>query len=80
MIQNGSSEEEAANQCREMAKIWYTDNAAALEKLKETKNLSIMTWDEFLAWPEYADTVKSVERLYKENTKFRRDVDGRVKQ
>jgi hypothetical protein len=80
MIKDGLTEEEATIKCQEMAKMWQEDNAESLTKLKESKNLSILTWDEFLNWSEYEKTVKDVEIFYKENTKFRSDVDGRVRQ
>lgn len=80
MIQDGLTEEEATIKCQEMAKTWHLDNAESLDKLKETKKLEILTWDEFLNWSEYEKTVKDVERFYKENNKFSRDVDGRVRQ
>lgn len=80
MIQDGLTEEEATIKCQEMAKTWHADNAESLAKLKESKKLEILTWDEFLNWPDYEKTVKDVERFYKENNKFSRDVDGRVRQ
>lgn len=80
MIQDGLTEKEATIKCEEMAKMWNSDNAESLFKLKETKKLEILTWDEFLNWSDYEKTVKDVERFYKENSKFSRDVDGRVRQ
>ncbi len=80
MIKDGLTEEEATIKCQEMAKTWHADNAESLRKLKESKKLSILTWDEFLNWSEYEKTVKDIERFYKENTRFSRDVDGRVRQ
>ena len=80
MIKDGLTEEEATIKCQEMAKTWHADNAESLGKLKESKKLSILTWDEFLNWSEREKTVKDVELFYKENNKFSRDVDGRVRQ
>jgi hypothetical protein len=80
MIKDGLTEEEATIKCQEMAKTWHADNAKSLEKLKDSKKLSILTWDEFLNWSEREKTVKDVELFYKENNKFSRDVDGRVRQ
>ena len=80
MIKDGLTEEEATIKCQEIAKTWQADNAESLTKLKESKNLSILTWDEFLNWSDYEKTVKDVEIFYKENTKFRSDVDARVRQ
>ena len=48
MIKDGLTEEEATIKCQEMAKIWQEDNAESLTKLKESKNLSILTWNSFL--------------------------------
>lgn len=80
MIEDNCSEQEAIAKCDKMAKTWHSDNAQSLEKLKANKNLSFLTWEEFLKWPEYEKTVKDVEVLYKENGKFKRDVDGRLRQ
>ena len=80
MIEHGLSEEEAITECKKLADSWHKDNTIALEKLKETKNLSILTWQEFREWPEYSKTLEDLERFYKENTEFRRAVDGRVRQ
>lgn len=80
MIEDNCSEQEAIAKCDQMAKTWHADNAQSLEKLKANKNLSFLTWDEFLKWPEYEKTVKSVETWYKENAKFKHDVDGRILQ
>src|SRR5271155_2233687 len=71
MIRDDITEEEAIQKCQQMAKTWHEDNAKSLEKLEETKNLSILTWDEFLNWPDCEKTIKDIERLYKENNKFR---------
>ena len=79
MIKDGLTEEEATIKCQEMAKIWQEDNAESLTKLKESKNLSILTWDEFLNWSEYGSTINAIEELYKEDRKFRHDIDGRVR-
>lgn len=80
MIEHGMSEEEAIAECQKMAHQWHEDNAVELEKLKDTKKLSFLTWGEFLAWPEYEDTLKKLEAWYKENREFRNDVDGRIRQ
>ena len=80
MIKDGLTEEEATIKCQEMAKMWHADNAESLTKLKESKNLEILTWDEFLNWSDYEKTINEIEIFYKENSKFRSDVDGRVRQ
>ena len=80
MIQDNLTEEDAIMRCQQMTKIWHEDNPKSLEKLKETKNLSFITWQQFLDWPEYVNTIKAVESWYKENKEFRNDVDGRVRQ
>jgi tRNA-dependent cyclodipeptide synthase len=80
MIRDGMSESEAINACQKMSTQWHQDNALSVEKLKESKNLSFITWEEFLSWPEYASTLEKLEGWYKENRDFRNAVDGRVKQ
>lgn len=80
MIQNGMTEEEALKECKKMSDKWDEDNSASLEKLRESKNLSFITWDEFLNCPTYIIKVKAIEDLYKENREFRNDVDGRIRQ
>jgi len=79
MIEHGLSEEEAIAECQKMAQQWHQDNAVELEKLKDAKKLSFLTWEEFLAWPDRDETLKKLEALYKENRDFRNDIDGRVK-
>jgi hypothetical protein len=80
MIKDGLTEEEATIKCQEMAKTWHADNADSLAKLKESKKLEILTWDEFLNWSEYDHTMQQVESLYKSNRTFRKEVDGRLRQ
>lgn len=80
MIKDGLSEQEAIVECQKMATQWHNDNAESIQKLKDSKNLSFITWEEFLAWPEYDATVTKLEYWYKENRDFRNAVDGRVKQ
>jgi|SRR5271166_1060159 len=80
MIEDGLTEEQATDKCQEMADRWYVDNGDYIETLVKSKNPQLLSWDEFLMWSEYGNTVKNVERLYKENNKFSRDVDGRVRQ
>lgn len=80
MIRDGMNEIDAISACQKMADAWRQDNSEALEKLKETKNLSFITWEEFLAWPEYASTLEKLEGWHKENKDFRNSVDVRVKQ
>lgn len=80
MIKDGISEEEATKECQKMALLWHNDNSATLDKLKDEKKLSLLTWQEFLEWPDYANTVLELEKWYKENRDFRNDVDGRIRQ
>lgn len=80
MIQDGITEEEATIRCQQMSQKWHNDNPKSIEKLKETKNLSFITWQQFLEWPEHDNTIKAIESFYKENKEFRNDVDGRVRQ
>ena len=80
MIQHGISEEEAIVECQKMATVWHTDNLPELEKLKENKKLSLLTWQEFREWPDYDATIQAVDTWYKENRDFRNDVDGRIRQ
>lgn len=80
MIRDGMTEQEAINACQKMSAQWFQDNSTSLEKLKETKNLSFITWEEFLSWSEYDKTVEKLENWYKENRDFRNSVDGRVRQ
>ena len=80
MIEDGITEEEAISKCQGLAKTWHNDNSESLQKLKESKKLSFLTWEEFNNWPEYEKTIKEVEELYKQNREFRNDVDGRIRQ
>jgi len=80
MIERGLSEEEAIAECQKMAHQWYQDNAVELEKLKDAKKLSFLTWEEFLAWPDRNETLKKLEAWYKENRDFKNAIDGRVRQ
>ena len=80
MIRDGMSEGDAINACQKMSTQWHQDNSLSVEKLKEAKNLSFITWEEFLSWPEYASTLEKLEGWYKENKDFRNSVDVRVKQ
>lgn len=80
MIQHDCTESEGIEKCQQLSRQWHTDNAQSLEKLKEKKNLSFLKWDDFIAWPDYAKTVKAVEELYVKEHKFKRDVDGRIRQ
>lgn len=80
MIKHGMNEEEAIKECQKMAEIWFMENTQSLEKLRQTKNLSILSWEEFLVWPEYSNTIIAIEKFYKENREFRNDFDGRMRQ
>ncbi len=80
MIENDCTEQEGIDKCQQLSRQWHADNPASLEKLKNEKNLQIITWDEFLAWPDYEKTVQAVNDLYIKDTKFKRDADGRIKQ
>ncbi len=80
MIQHGINEEEAILECQKMNNIWFMDNLLEIEKLNKNKNLSFLKWEEFLEWPEYQKTLEDVEKWYKENHKFKHDVDGRIRQ
>lgn len=80
MIKDNISEKEAIDRCKKMESEWHENNRNALEKLKEKKTLSFLSWDEFMQWEEYKPTIQKVETLYKENREFRNDVDGRVRQ
>jgi tRNA-dependent cyclodipeptide synthase len=80
MINDGLSKEEAIKHCQSLSAQWHEDNSESINKLQSAKKLSLITWQEFLEWPEYKQTVKDVESWYKENGKFRHDVDGRIRQ
>lgn len=80
MLKNGCTEAEAIKICDNLSEKWYLDNAKSLQELKEKKNLVILKWDEFLTWPEYEKTVRAVEDLYIKDNKFKKDVDGRIRQ
>jgi hypothetical protein len=80
MIRDNCSEDEAIEKCHALSNQWYLDNPESLEKLKASKQLLLIKWDEFLAWPDREKTVQKVEDLYRKDEKFRRDVDGRIKQ
>lgn len=80
MIRDNCSEFAATEKCHALSAQWNLDNPEALNKLKENKQLSILKWDEFLAWPEQEKTIKAIEELYRKDDKFKRDVDGRIKQ
>lgn len=80
MIKHGITEEEAIIQCQKLSEQWHIDNAQAVESLKKSKNFSILTWQEFLEWPDKDKTIADVEKLYNENKDFRNDVDVRVRQ
>lgn len=80
MLRYGITEEEAIEKCKSLEAQWYLDNPKSVDALKEKKNLVILKWDEFREWPEYEKTVKMVEDLYLKDHKFKRDVDGRIKQ
>ena len=80
MIKHDCTELEAIEKCKVLSDQWYQDNPESLEKLKEKKNLVIMKWDEFLAWPDREKTIKAVEDFYLRDHKFKRDVDARIKQ
>lgn len=80
MIQNNCTEGEGIERCQQLSRQWHIDNPESLSRLKEKKNLVIIKWDDFLAWPDYEKTVKAVEELYLKDNKFKRDVDGRIKQ
>ena len=80
MIQNDCTEQEGIERCQQLSNQWHIDNEESVERLKDKKNLTIIKWDEFLAWPHYSATVKDVNDLYIKDNKFKRDVDGRIKQ
>jgi len=80
MIQNNCTESEGIEKCQQLSRQWHIDNEKSIELLKEKKNLVIIKWDDFLTWPDYEKTVKAVEELYLKDNKFKRDVDGRIKQ
>ena len=80
MIKHDCTEIEAIEKCKALSEQWYQDNPQSLEQLKEKKNLVIMKWDEFLAWPDREKTIRAVEDFYFRDNKFRRDVDARIKQ
>ena len=80
MVHEGITEQKAIEKLNQMSADWYKDNADSLEKLKQNKEVSFITWDEFLNWPSYSATISQVETLYKENREFRNDVDGRIRQ
>ena len=79
MIRDGLTEEEATAKCQEMSKQWDIDNAETLDKLKESKNLSILTWEEFQSWPEYENSIKDITSFYQSNSKFRKEIDTRIR-
>lgn len=80
MIENDCTEQEGIEKCQQLSKQWHEDNPASIAKLKDKKHLEIITWNEFLAWPDYEKTVKAVNDLYIKDSKFKRDADGRIKQ
>lgn len=80
MIQHGITEEEATAKCQELNAQWHKDNSESVESLKKSKNFSILTWQEFLDWPQKDKTIADIENFYSENKEFRNDVDTRVRQ
>jgi len=80
MIQENISEEEAIDKCTKMENSWQENNPESIQQLKDAKNLTFITWHQFMTWEEYGSTIKSIESFYKENREFRNDVDGRVRQ
>lgn len=80
VIEDGNTEQEAIQKCQVLAERWYNDNSESLQKLKESKKLALLTWEEFLNWPKREQTIQDLEKWYKENRDFRMAVDGRVRQ
>lgn len=80
MINHGFTEEEATIECQKLSAQWHIDNAESVESLKKSKNLSILTWQEFLNWPEKDKTIAEVEKIYDQNKDFRNDFDTRIRQ
>lgn len=80
MIQYGISEQEALKGCESLANTWYQDNAVEIEKLKVDKKMTVLTWQEFLSWPDLAQTISDLEKWYREEREFRNLIDGRVRQ
>jgi tRNA-dependent cyclodipeptide synthase len=80
MILHNISESAAMKQCEQIVAQWHQDNTEALKKLSEAKKVSTLTWEEFLDWPAYEETVKSIQAWYENNRDFRHDVDGRIRQ
>ena len=80
MIEYGFNESAALSMCQQLESQWHENNTASLQKLNTSKNFSFLTWKEFLAWPDYANTLYSIEKWYKEDREFRHDVDGRIRQ
>ena len=80
MIQNDCTEAEGIEICQQLSRQWHIDNQDSIEKLRINKNLEFIKWDEFLVWPDYAITVRAVEDLYLRDTKFKKAVDGRIRQ
>lgn len=80
MILENISETEALKKCEQLKDQWHQDNPAALKKLQEAKKVLTLTWKEFLAWPQYEETMKAVQGWYESSRDFRHDVDGRIRQ
>lgn len=80
MIEKGVSEEEAIAECQKLSRQWHTDNTADIQKLIETKNLKLLTWESFLVWPDRQPTLEKLELWYKENRDFRNDFDNLIGQ
>lgn len=80
MIQHGITEEEATAKCQELNAQWHKDNSESVESLKKSKNFSILTWQEFLDWPQKDKTIADIEKLYEGKPEFKVDVDTRVRQ
>jgi hypothetical protein len=80
MIQHGISEEEAIAECQKLSSQWNIDNSESVESLKKSKNFSVLTWKEFLDWPNKDKTISDIEKLYEGKPEFKVDVDTRIRQ
>lgn len=80
MIQHGITEEEAITECQKLSSQWHIDNSESVESLKKSKNFSILTWKEFLDWPDKDKTIADIEKLYEGKPEFKVDVDTRIRQ
>jgi len=80
MIQYGISEEDAISECQKLSSQWNIDNFESVESLKKSKNFSVLTWKEFLDWPNKDKTISDIEKLYEGKPEFKVDVDTRIRQ